>query len=113
MPSYPVLSDLLVDGDPTPAGRHSHPTFSWTYFQAEGLPQYAWHIQVATSQELLDADNPDVANLQEESSLSCTRYPEPSDNDPYFATALSDVKIYFWRCRARTAADNFQPWEEQ
>lgn len=112
-PLYPQLSSLLVHGMPSPAAISGRPRFSWSYAHAEQLPQFAWHLQLATAQALLDADQPDVANLQEESPLHNTRYPQPFELEPFFATQLRDITIYFWRIRARVEAGDFQPWEEQ
>ena len=92
----PRAQALQVEGQVAPAGvGDARPTLSWTYSDAQGLAQTAWQVQVAATQEALEAGEAEMwdtgVRLGAETSVA------------YAGVALGDYATYFWRVRVRNA----------
>jgi hypothetical protein len=102
VPVAPQVGALQVEGQPAPAGLGAaHPRFSWTYYPTGGHPQAAFQVQVASSQELLDAGTADMwdSGVVLSSATSVV----------YAGQKLGDFAMYFWRVRVR---DTEGEWSE-
>jgi len=99
----PEASDLRVEGLVNPAmiGDRT-PTFSWSYSDPADLPQSAYHLLVASSQELLDNNTGDLWDtgvvLSAETEVE------------YEGSELEDATTYFWKVRVRNSEG---VWSEQ
>lgn len=98
----PQVGALQVEGEAAPAGVGvAHPRFSWTYEHAAGKAQAAYQVQVASTEERLEAGLPDMwdtgVRLGNATSVI------------YGGQALEDNEMYFWRVRVR---DTEGVWSE-
>lgn len=95
--------NLHVEGKTNPAGlTNPAPEFSWEYEDPQGLPQNAWQLIVASTQELL-ADN--IGDLWD-SGVVLSR----ATNTVYNGQALTELTIYFWKIRVRNTEG---AWSEE
>jgi len=92
----PRVTALLVEGKVNPAGvLDSTPTLSWTYEDDKSIPQTAYQVLVASSQEQLDADTGDLWDSGVRSGAETAVV--------YGGAELGDQTTYFWKARAQNA----------
>lgn len=99
----PAASVPTVDGRANPAGvTNPEPVFGWSYSDPRGLAQSAWHVLVASSQALLDANQGDLWDSG------------PTSGDDQQATyagdELAEQTTYFWKVRV---CNSEGLWSEQ
>ncbi len=92
----PSAANPTVEGKTNPAGvTDPTPEFAWDYSDPAGLPQSAYHILVASSQQLLDANTGDLWDSGPIESSEA----EVS----YAGAALDELTTYFWKVRVRNS----------
>ena len=101
--SAPSASNPRTDGKLNPAGvTNPNPELSWDYSDPFESPQSAYHLLVASTQELLDANNGDLWDsgpaISSESSAT------------YAGEALDELTTYFWKVRVRNEEGE---WSEE
>jgi len=95
-PPRPSASDQAVNGQATPAGvTDPTPTFSWTYTDPRSLPQSAYRVLVASSQQSLDAG---VGDLWDSGVVE-----SEAAQAPYGGQPLSSYRVYFWKVLVRNS----------
>jgi len=90
----PSASNPTVEGKTNPAGvTDPTPEFAWDYSDPNNSPQSAYHILVASSQQLLDDNTGDLWDSgpteSSETELS------------YAGDLLGELTTYFWKVRVR------------
>ncbi|MCX7599609.1 MAG: hypothetical protein N2512_12200, partial [Armatimonadetes bacterium] len=95
-PLRPAAQGLKVNGQAAPAGVTSpDPLFSWAYHDPQDIPQAAYRILVASSEEKLAANIGDVwdSGVVESSATQA----------PYGGPSLESYRVYFWKVLVRNS----------
>jgi hypothetical protein len=92
----PESGALQVEGHVNPAGvGDATPNFSWTYSDGKHRPQAAYQILVASSQEVLEANQ---GNVWDSGVVSSSQH-----EAAYGGPSLGDNMTYFWKVRVRNS----------
>lgn len=95
-PLRPTAQSPKVNGQAAPAGVTSpDPLFSWTYSDPQNIPQGAYRILVASSEEKLAENTGDVwdSGVVESSAAQAT----------YAGPPLESYRVYFWKVLVRNS----------
>lgn len=92
----PSASNPTVEGKINPAGvTDPTPEFAWAYSDPNNFPQAAYHILVASSQQLLDEHTGDLWD---------SGPTESSETEvSYAGDLLGELTTYFWKVRVRNS----------